>query len=372
MSKSKKSARKRSAGRGSARRSVAPQLELLAALREGVEAPTPGPLLALVGLLLASAGADDDPAGSLDHLVRSFSSLQRPEASAALLAIAVVTADPELRRRVRREIADRGHVLPRWLAELDRTRPAGRAVELSTVLRDADELLVGVVVPGGHPLTAVVRIDNGLGAVATDGYVTGEEVESVVGLLADDDPDVRVRDISTADARARITAALHEMEFIPRRLLDSQTWFDSRPVVRWMVSLLPEGGQDYVLQDLSPEQLDEIADHFLAGPAGGSWSSDDLRPLLDEVLAAASANGIGDPLVWSPRSVRRVLGPDLVGWEQSTPHLDRAPDLVRDLVRYGHGERGLRHALTDDALAAVDASATAFVDAVRRAEADED
>ena len=30
--------------------------------------------------------------------------------------------------------------------------------------RDADELLVGVTVPGGHPLTAVVLVDNELGA----------------------------------------------------------------------------------------------------------------------------------------------------------------------------------------------------------------
>ncbi len=44
-----------------------------------------------------------------------------------------------------------GHVRPRWLAELDRTAPVDRAVEVSTVFRDADELLVGVTVPGGHP-----------------------------------------------------------------------------------------------------------------------------------------------------------------------------------------------------------------------------
>ena len=62
-------------------------------------------------------------------------------------------------------------MLPRWLPELDRAEPVDRAVEISTVLRDADELLVGVTVPGEHPLTAVVRIDNELGALATDGYV---------------------------------------------------------------------------------------------------------------------------------------------------------------------------------------------------------
>ena len=122
--------------------------------------PTPGPLLGVVGLLLSLAASDDDPGATLEDLIRSFSAVDRVETSAALLAIATLAVDADLRRRVRREIADRGHVLPRWLAELDRTAPVDRAVEISTVFRDADELLVGVTVPGGHPFTAVVRIDN--------------------------------------------------------------------------------------------------------------------------------------------------------------------------------------------------------------------
>jgi hypothetical protein len=41
------------------------------------------------------------------------------------------------------------------------------------------------------------------------------------------------------------------------------------------------------------------------------------------------------------------------------------PELLRDLIRYGHAERGLRHQLTTDALAEVDAHADAFSAAVR-------
>ncbi len=166
------------------------------ALAVGVDSPTPGPLLGVVGMLLSAAAGSDDPAASLGDLVRNLSDVSRTETSAALLAIATLTVDPDLRRRVRREIAQRGHVLPRWLAELDRSEPVDRAIEISTVFRDADELIVGVTVPGGHPLTAVVRIDNELGAVATDGYVIESPLASVVPLLIeDDDPDVRVRDI---------------------------------------------------------------------------------------------------------------------------------------------------------------------------------
>jgi hypothetical protein len=349
---------------------TSPETELMEALLAGVDSPTPGPLLGVVSLLLSAAAGSDDPAASLDDLVRSLSAIGRTETSAALLAMATLTVDRDLRRRVRREIAERGHVLPRWLAELDRSTPVDRAVEVSTVFRDADELLVGVTVPVGHPLTAVVRIDNELGAVATDGYVVESPLASVVPLLLeDDDADLRVRDIPPADARARVTAALQELDLGPGRL-GAETWAESRPLVEWVLSLLPEGGQDDVLRDLSGDELDAIADRFLAG--GAPWSDDDLRPLLDEVLVAGSANGIGDPLVWSPRNVRQLLDPRLPHLVPETPHLDRVPDLLRDLIRFGHAERGLRQELTDDALTTVDAAADTFLAAVRQRDDDGD
>ena len=148
----------------------------------------------------------------------------------------------------------------------------------------------------------------------------------------------------------------------------SEAWTQWRPLVEWMLSLLPGGGRDDVLQDLAEDELDAIADRFLA--SGAPWSGWRLRPLLDEVLRAGSANGIGDPLVWSARNVRRLFDLELLFLSPETPHLDRAPDLLRDLIRFGHAERGLRQELTDDALAAVDASAGAFLAAVR--ELDED
>jgi hypothetical protein len=352
--------KKRAKSRRPQQRRTPPETDLMGALRDGVDSPTPGPLLGAVGLLLSVAAEGDDPGALLDELVRSLSAADRVETSAALLAIATLTVDADLRRRVRREIAERGHVLPRWLAELDRTEPGDRAVEVSTVFRDADELLVGVTVPGGHPLTAVVLVDNELGAVATDAYVVQSPLASVVELLTeDDDPDVRAHDVPPADARARIAAALAEIDLGPGRV-GSERLAESRPLVEWVLSLLPEGGQGSVLRELSAEELDEVAAGFLAGPWGASWSDGDLRELVDEVLAAGSANGIGDPLVWSRDNVRRLLDPELTLLTAGTPHIDRAPELLRDLIRHGHAERGLRQELTDDALAAVDASADAF------------
>lgn len=349
-----------------------PELDLLDALRAGLDSPTPGPLLGVVGLLLSVASAADDPVTARDELVRSFSAAEHAETSAALLAIACLTGDPELRRRARREIAEHGHVLPRWLAELHHGTPVDRAVEMSTVFRAADTLIVGVTLPGGHPLTAVVRIDNELGTVATDGYVVESPLDVVVELLSrDDDPDSRTRDASPADARARLTRALDEIDLGPGKV-NSEQLDESRPLVEWMLSLLPEGGADGEPPELSEDELDGIAEGFLASPFGPSWADGELRPLLDEVLAAGSTNGIGDPLVWSRRNVGNLLAPRWRFFDDATPHLDRAPELLRDLIRHGHAERGLRLQLTMDALSEVDAHADAFRATVRAIEEDDD
>ncbi|MDP5185126.1 hypothetical protein QOZ88_21040 [Blastococcus sp. BMG 814] len=367
MAKNKKRARSRQ----KQRRHTTPEVGLLDALGAGIDAPAPGPLLGVVSLALSVAAADDDPSAAFGTLVRSFSAADRVETSAALLAIATLTVDPDLRRRVRREIAERGHVLPQWLAELHRSEPVDRAGEVSTVFRDVDDLLVGVTVPGGGPLTAVVRVNNEFGAVATDGYVVGAPLDEVVGLLGEtDDPDLRVRDISPADARTRLTHALAEIALGPGWVTSEQLT-EARPLVEWMLSLLPEGGQDTGLRELSEEELDGIAEAFLASPFGPAWARLELRPLVDDVLTAGSANGIGDPLVWSRKNVRGLLDLDRTALDPDVVHVERTPELLRDLIRYGHAERGLHPQLTADALSEVDARADAFQAALRALADDE-
>lgn len=344
-------------------RGTPPETVFRDALLAGVDSPTPSPMLGVAGLVLSIAAGADDPAASLDDIVRGLVTAGRVETLATALTVATLTNDVELRRRVRREIADRGLVLPRWLAELDRAEPVGRAVEISTVFRDVDTLLVGVTVPGGHPLTAVVHIDNECGAVATDGYVVQGPLAAVVPLLAGDgDPDVRARDVSPADARARIVTGLR---FRPWPWV-SESWNRSRPVIEWMATRLPEGGRDDVQQDLSDDEMDELVDRFLA--TYDPWLRRQLGQLVEGVLWAGRANGIGDPLVWSPSNVRRLLDSGLSALDPETPLLHRAPDVLRDLICHGHAERGLRQELTDDALAAVATCAAAFRTAVRELE----
>ncbi|MEX5718583.1 hypothetical protein [Geodermatophilus maliterrae] len=203
---------------------------MASALRSAVDSPTPGPLLVTASMLLAIAEGGSDPAATRT-VIRGLTAWGRPEFSAGALAMATLTGDDGLRREVRRDAADGGHPLARWLAQLHRSTPAPRAVELSTVFRDIDELAIGVTVPGGHALTAVVRVDNEMGVRAIGGAVSGQSLDAVVQQVVDDgDPDVRVRDIALADARVRLADALRGPDL---DLLRGETtpWRQLRPLV---------------------------------------------------------------------------------------------------------------------------------------------
>ncbi len=351
--------RKKQRGDGG-RPAPSPEAQLVDALSTALDQPTPGPFLAVVGMLLSATRGEGAP--PVAELIRNLSDIGRPETTAASLGIAVLTGDVELRGRLRREIGGAGQVLPRWLAELDRTEPGDRAVEISNAYGDVDSVLVSAEVPGGSTLTAVVLVDNELGGYATDGFLAEQPLDAVVPqILENAGPDPVVRDVPTADARARIEAALRELPGSDR----DEDWTEQHALIRWLAGLLPPGGE-VPDDELTDDELDGIATHFLASPSGPQWAGSTL--LLDDVLASASGNGRGDPLIWSPRNVQRLLDPQLWFLDVETPHLDRAPELLRDLIRHGHAERALRPELTDAALAAVDAAEGAFVDAVRRLE----
>ncbi|MGY1813305.1 hypothetical protein [Blastococcus sp. SYSU D00820] len=329
--------------------------EILGRMRVGIDSPSPGPLLTIAASVLATP----EPSGSLSDLVTRLAADDHVELSATALAVATLSLDTGLRRQVRRQIAERGHVLPRWLVQLDRAEPCDRAVEFSTVFREVDELVVGVVVPGGHPLTAVVRIDNEPFERADDGHVFWGPLESITGA---DAPGARSREVSPADARARIAAALHAKDALDRRLPSqrSEQMAAARPLIDWLLSRLPEGGHPSS-RSISEADHDEIARQFLASPFGPSWRRS--RSLVADMLDAGGCNGIGDPLMWSPRHVRRVLDSSTVFDDRTDA--ERAPDLLRDLIRYGHTERGVPPELTEKSLAQVEALADQFREEVR-------
>jgi hypothetical protein len=350
-----------------ARRHTSSEPDLLADVQCALTDPHPLSLLSLVSTLLCVTDSrrnhpfarPDDPdlaALTREELVRTFLDVPIPETSALLAVIAEMAGgDDVLRARIRRELAARPMVEPAWLAQLSETS-VYRAVRMSHVLGDGDNIMVGARLPGGHELTCLVYIDHNLGTLVKDGFVVPESIADMVAKFrrVTEDPDTRWDDIGLADTRTWIDAAI-ELAAITFPPLETETWPACRALVEWITQGLPEGGSGYLRPRWDSTALAGLTDRFFGSPYGAGLDDADHRGLLKSLLWYATDYGPGDPLRWSPVKVEILLD-DWIPRKIVAPaeYLAKAPDLLRAFIRFTHTEVGLRSDLTDETLAAID------------------
>ena len=340
--------------------------DLLADVRQRLASGEPLDLLAYVSTLLAAVDprgespfererADAPERATLPTLLESFAEVVGPETTALLATLAELGPDELTRARARRALATRPRQLPDWLARLSETS-VHTAMESTHVLGDGDNVLLGARLPG-HELTALIYIDHNLGTVVKDAFPAPSPINEVVERLreAADDPDVRLGDISLADARARVAEAI-EVGAIMFPPIETETWPASRPLTEWLLRLLPEGGTGYVRPAWSEAAKNKLAHRFFGSEFGRPLDDGDHRDLLDQFLWFGTDYGPGDPLRWSPVAVEILLTDwiprKIVGRPE---YLGKAPTLLRAFIRFCHAERKIRPVLTDETLAAVDA-----------------
>ncbi len=316
------------------------------------------PLLEYTSWLLDVLDPRNEAEGvpSLEEMVGRLFAVRTQESSALLTAMAALGRDDDLRRRVADEVRGRGHVFPRWLAELHRAEAADRAVQVTEPLQDGTELLVGVTIPGDSPLSVAVFLDNNLAGAVKGALLAPRTVDLAAEEMraAAEDPDLVLSDVSPADARAQILEGIQAGEmFVPP--LQSETWPARRPLLEWVASLLPAGGTGRVEREWSDEELEAVVAGFFASSSGQRWSRRDVGPLVEEIAFNATEDAARDPLLISPVWAEISL-------VNSLPHMNAAaglePDVVldvfRDFIRFGHAERGIREGLTEETLGAVD------------------
>jgi uncharacterized protein DUF6398 len=301
-----------------------------------------------------------------EQLLGSFLDAPLPETSALLAAVATLSRDDVLRRRVSHEIADRAHALPSWLAELSRATAAPEAVEVTHPLGDADDIIVSVTLPDGHALTAVVLIEHNLGSIVKDAFVVSGPLDELVATIQAtrlSEPDMIDGPLSPADAKVRITEAVeHGARTYPPT--ETETWPMCRPLVEWMVALLPDGGAGYERREWTDEETDDLARRFRASRFAAGV--DDPGDMLSSLLWFGTGYGPGDPLRWSPAAAEILL----LDWiprkiMADVEVLAGAPDVLRAFIRFCHHERGIRPGLTDETIAAVDAFEPEYQELIR-------
>jgi hypothetical protein len=350
-----------------ARQHTSAEPDLLADVRRALADPNPLSLLTFVSTLLCVTDSrrihpfarhEQPDLGALtrEELVRTFLDVPIPETSALLAVIAEVAGDDDvLRARIRRELGARPKIEPAWLAQL--AEPVTyRAVRMSHVLGDGDNIMLGARLPGGHELTCLVYIDHNLGTVVKDAFVIPASIAEMVAEFkrVTEDPDTRWDDVSLADARAWVDAAI-ELAAITFPPLETETWPACRALVEWITRGLPEGGNGYQRPQWDSAALARLADRFFASPYGARLDDPDHRGLLDSLLWYGTDYGPGDPLRWSSPRVEILLD-DWIPRKIVAPaeYLAKAPDLLRAFIRFAHTEVGLRSELTEETLAAID------------------
>jgi Domain of unknown function (DUF6398) len=341
--------------------------DLLTDVRHALRGGDPLELLEFVSTLISaldprledpferSRPADRDQP-SLDDVVAAFLDAESPETSALLAVIAEMVDDEELRARIRRELLLRLPDLPAWLARLADV-DVYRAVEMVHVFGDGDNLIVGARLRGGHELSVVVYIDHNVGTLVKDAYAAPAPIAELLDrmrAMTHDDPDTEWNDLDPADARVRITDAIAvaAMTYPP---FESDTWPLARPLVEWIARRLPEGGHGYERPPWSEEAVAALAERFFASPLGVELDGANRRSLLESVLWFGTDYGPGDPMRWSPVAVEILL----LDWIPrkilaDASYLALAPELLRAFVTFCHRERGIRAALTEETLLAVD------------------
>jgi len=337
--------------------------DLLADVRRALGHDHPLALLRLASALLAAVETartspfePSPPAGpSREELVRSLADVDRPETSALLAALAALGSDEVERRRVARTLAGRDHRLPEWLAGMGSAEPY-RSTELTHVLGDGDNVSVGVRFPSGHELTAVVYIDHNLGTLVKDAFVVDKPIGELVAVMRAGvgDPDTALCDIPPAEAKARIVdaAAATAITFPP---IETATWPACRPLLEWVVGLLPDGGRGYQRPQWADGDRRRLAARFFASPFASGLGGRDHRDLLDVMLWFGCDYGPGDPMRWSPAAVEILLA-DWIPRKvvADVGYLTKAPAVLRGFVRFCHAERGIPPRLTDATIDAVD------------------
>ncbi|MCV7220836.1 hypothetical protein [Mycolicibacterium elephantis] len=333
---------------------------LVPLIRELLSTRRPLELLALASALIRAAAPDPvtrlksprrDPLW-LDQVVTGLIDVPCRETTTLLAVLAELLIDDEdLRARCRQHVAARDDMVPAWarrLGDID----VYRAVRMPHVLGDADQLLIGARLIGGHELTCLVYIDHNLTSAATDVLFLQNSIANV--LRAADHPDMGVAEMSLADARAWITQGL-EHPLIG--FGDDSGWLWPA-LLTWLIRQLPDNGTRYLPPAVDFAQSEDLLDAFFASPSGAPFNACEYRELALELLLDT---GTGDPLRWSPTRVEHALAASSYG-DTYMPigTVLNVPEILRAYIPFAHARSGIRAELTAAAIAVVDRMAQSY------------
>lgn len=224
---------------------AAEDVPLIGEVRDALSSGHPLDLLGLVSMLILATTVrpphtSEEQPPTIGELVDSFVDVHAPETTALLAGLGeLLVDDAALRARCRHAVDARHDELPRWLAALSRTT-VDRAVRMTHVSGEGEEVLLGVRFADGREMTCVVNLDHLNGSVVADAFFVPDSIDAVltVATAANTDFDTSFEEITAVDARAGVQEALDR----PLSVLaaqESDTWPGCRALVQWLTRLMP-------------------------------------------------------------------------------------------------------------------------------------
>jgi hypothetical protein len=197
-----------------------------------------------------------------------------------------------------------------------------RAVLMTHVLGDGDELLLGVRLAEGEELSCAVNIDHLMMSEVRDAFFVPETIETVltVAKASNADPDTSFGDLDLADARAGLQNAL-EQQLTMLPLEKSDTWPRCRALVQWLIHLMPVGGSTFHVPQWDSEQVAELLERFFTSLVGMQFNDVDHRELLELCIE----EGAGDPLRWSAPRLSQLLDAAVVDADVTPVEVQQTP-----------------------------------------------
>uniref|UniRef100_UPI001E539564 hypothetical protein n=1 Tax=Ornithinicoccus halotolerans TaxID=1748220 RepID=UPI001E539564 len=309
-----------------------------ARVRELCADPHPITLLSGVSEIISAAdprlhdhvGRPDAAEPTLGELVETFLAVDTWETDVLCRVVAHLTSDAGLARRIRRGLAGRAARGPAWLQRLDDITVTGGYLSTDP-LRDADNILLEVSLPGGQLACLVTLVDHNLGGAVRDcfsipaaaSYYT-DAVES-----SQEGHHLSVRPLATADAHAMLTPAVaRSLRLWPRP--ESDSWPGSLALLEHLTGQLPAGGQGYP-GPASEEEQEALVEEFLDSD-WWHWEPDGHEADAADLLVWLHSGFLNlGPARVSPGTVDLVMT-DL--WERKSTDLSlRARRALPDVLR---------------------------------------
>lgn len=362
---------------------------LIAPLREALRDPDPLTFWAASTAIVSLVDDPGDLGDSLPEgvdLLQTFIDVDIAETTALLHMVGALSADELTRARARRAVRTRHQPVPPHVSGL-----AELTVTEARVFGDhaGDNHLLELALPGEVRVTLVSYVERTPRLYLKDAFFVGERLESVQdrfaqmmvgkGLSAEQ----QIRDLPPAQSRAALEQALAaapEKQIEPPEPGDH--WPMCRPIVEFVLSRMPEGGDGYDSHGLLIGQDDYvIADPFgdRFADDGEDWLdeesarlADDIAALAEEFLESAHAQRLprsestsllvrsllmlaeaaeSDALHWCSETVRWVLEDALpVSPVISRETVLQSVEVLPALVRWAHEESTTDPATTADLL----------------------